>query len=186
MGCDGNLVPDPNLGKCAGATECASAPDACSGAADCCEADGWACLGGHCTNTSESDGSCIGTGCGGAGSNCDPGYRCTGGVCLKDEDTCAIIDPGVITPGGLNPVPYENPIESLGGLLGGIGKLLYAAAIGIGLFFIIKSGYKYMLSEGDPRKVQEAQEELTSAVLGIFFILLSVFIMDIIIDSIIG
>jgi hypothetical protein len=70
--------------------------------------------------------------------------------------------------------------------LGGITTLLYGAAILLGLILIIISGYKYMTSEGDPGKVREAQEQLTSSVIGIIFVMLSVFILDIIISSLIG
>jgi len=43
-----------------------------------------------------------------------------------------------------------------------------------------------MTSEGNPQMVQQGQEQLTAAILGIIFILLSAAILRVIISSILG
>ena len=88
--------------------------------------------------------------------------------------------------------PYKGPvyngpiIESLEEILNPAVRILYYGGLFVGIFFIILSGYKLMTSEGDPQKTKEAQEQLTSAIIGIIFILLSTTIIRIIISEIIG
>jgi hypothetical protein len=67
-----------------------------------------------------------------------------------------------------------------------IAKILFYAALAIGALMIIYSGYILMTSEGNPQKVQQGQEQLTAAILGIMFVLLSAAILRVIISSIIG
>jgi hypothetical protein len=70
--------------------------------------------------------------------------------------------------------------------LASIFKILYPVGIGLGLFMIIRAGYKIMTSEGNPQQIKEGQEELTSSVLGILFIILSLVILRVIIKAILG
>lgn len=51
---------------------------------------------------------------------------------------------------------------------------------GIALLLIIYSGYKLMLSQGNPEKVQEAKETLTAAIVGLLFIIFSLVILQVI------
>lgn len=44
---------------------------------------------------------------------------------------------------------------------------------GIVILLIIRAGYKLMFSQGNPEKVQEARDELTSAIVGLLFIIFS-------------
>ncbi len=82
---------------------------------------------------------------------------------------------------------YTGPvIESLQDLLGPVTKMLYYGGLAIGVFFIILAGYKLMVSEGDPQRTKAAQEQLTTAIIGIIFILLSITILRVIINQIIG
>ena len=82
---------------------------------------------------------------------------------------------------------YKGPvIDSLEKILGPIVKILYYGGLSIGVLFIIISGYKLMVSQGNPQQTQDAQEQLTAAILGIIFILLSVTILRIILGNIIG
>jgi len=84
-------------------------------------------------------------------------------------------------------IVYRGPvIESLEGILGPVTRILYYGGLALGIFFIILSGYRLMTSEGDPQRVKGAQEQLTSAIIGIVFILLSVTIIRVIIDEIIN
>jgi hypothetical protein len=71
-------------------------------------------------------------------------------------------------------------------LLGPVAKVLYYGGLAIGIFFIILSGYNLMTSGGNPQKTQSAQEQLTAAIIGIMFILLSSTILRIVVDEIIG
>ncbi len=82
---------------------------------------------------------------------------------------------------------YRGPvIDNLSKILDPITKILYYGGLAIGVFFIVLSGYKLMTSQGDPQKTKEGQEQLTAAILGIFFILLSAAIIRIILNQVIG
>lgn len=65
-------------------------------------------------------------------------------------------------------------------------NLLYPAAILLGVIMNIGAGYKLMTSQGDPRKTKEGQEDLTAAILGTAFVVLSAVILRIIIGQILG
>lgn len=58
--------------------------------------------------------------------------------------------------------------------------ILLSLSGGIALVLIIISGYSYMTSEGNPEKVQGAKETLTSAIVGLLFIIFSLVILQII------
>lgn len=51
---------------------------------------------------------------------------------------------------------------------------------GIALLLIIYSGYQLMMAQGNPEKIQGAKETLTSAIVGLLFIIFSVVILQII------
>lgn len=51
---------------------------------------------------------------------------------------------------------------------------------GIALILIIAAGYKLMMSQGNPEKVKGAGEQLTSAILGLLFIIFSFVILQVI------
>ena len=68
-------------------------------------------------------------------------------------------------------------------IAGTIYDLLFPVGIAIGLFAIIAAGYSFMTSQGQPDKVKEAQEKLTSAIVGVLFIVLSVVILRVIIRT---
>ena len=59
----------------------------------------------------------------------------------------------------------------------------YPVAIILGLLLIGVCGYKVMMSHGDPRQLQDAQECITSAIIGIVFIGLSATILRLVISS---
>jgi len=50
----------------------------------------------------------------------------------------------------------------------------------VALIFIIVSGYRFMLSQGNPEAVQEARESLTSAIVGLLFIIFALVILQLI------
>lgn len=51
---------------------------------------------------------------------------------------------------------------------------------GILLILLILAGYKLMASQGDPEKIKEAREGVTSAVIGLLFIIFSLVILEVI------
>lgn len=61
-----------------------------------------------------------------------------------------------------------------------IFSLLLGVAGGIAVILIIISGYKLMASQGNPEKVQGAREMLTSAIVGLLFIIFSFVILQVI------
>ena len=82
---------------------------------------------------------------------------------------------------------YNGPIvQDISSILVPLAKILYYGGLFIGMVFIIIAGYTLMTSEGNPQRTQEGQEQLTAAILGIIFILLSAAILRVIITSIIG
>ncbi len=141
------------------------------------------CPGGTCEGSMTCDTAtdkCINPHCGALGEPCcisaDPcfGNYCVNGTCQEDSPRP-------------REMVYTGPvIESLQELLGPVTKMLYYGGLAIGVFFIILAGYRLMVSEGDPQKTKAAQEQLTSAIIGIIFILLSVTILRVIINQIIG
>jgi hypothetical protein len=174
-----------NKGKCDITASCgnyAGAP--CGDLLPCCS--GFTCNQGSCEEQLVK-GNCLNVGkCGFDANKCGDAYVCTSGqVCVYQPDTCGV-DDGLLDALGLNFIPFNNPITAIDKLLGGITTFMYGGAILLGLLLTIISGYKYMTSEGDPGKIREAQEQLTASVIGIIFVVLSVFILDIIINSLIG
>lgn len=128
--------------------------------------------------------------CGGYGELCcqrsNPGLGEDEFYCESDDLECVN---GYCGAGEVPSPPslvYNGPIiDTLEKIIGPVAKMLYYGGLSIGVFFIILSGYRIMVSEGDPQRTKAAQEQLTSAIIGIIFILLSVTIIRIIIDSII-
>ncbi len=58
--------------------------------------------------------------------------------------------------------------------------ILLSLAGGVALVLIIISGYRLMTSQGNPEKIQQAREQLTSAIVGLLFIIFSVTILQVI------
>lgn len=59
-------------------------------------------------------------------------------------------------------------------------SFILGIAGGIVTLLIIVSGYRLMTSQGNPEKVQAAREQLTSAIVGLLFIIFSLFILQLI------
>ena len=66
------------------------------------------------------------------------------------------------------------------GFIKSIFSLVLGISGGIALIFIIISGYRIMASRGNPEALQGAQEQLTSAIIGLLFIIFSLVILQII------
>jgi hypothetical protein len=61
-----------------------------------------------------------------------------------------------------------------------IFSLVLGIGGGIALILIMISGYKYMTSQGNPEAVKAATEQLTAAIIGLLFIILSFVILQVI------
>lgn len=61
-----------------------------------------------------------------------------------------------------------------------IFALILSLSGGIALLLIIKSGYEFMTSQENPEKIQGARETITSAIIGLLFIILSMLILQVI------
>jgi hypothetical protein len=86
-----------------------------------------------------------------------------------------------------NEPEYQGPIiTDIAGLLAPVFKILFYAGIFIGILGIIYSGYLLIASEGDPGRAKEGKDQLTAAILGTLFVLLSVLILRVIINNILG
>lgn len=66
------------------------------------------------------------------------------------------------------------------GFIKSIFSLLLGVAGGIAVILIIVSGYRLMASQGNPEQVQGAREMLTSAIVGLLFIIFSFVILQVI------
>jgi len=118
-------------------------------------------------------------------------FPASGGVCLDAGYVCCVsgdddyVPP--ITSGSYPDFDYGGVrFSDLQAIITPIAKILYYTALVVGVIFIIYSGYMIMTSEGNPQRVQQGQEQLTAAILGITFILLSAAILRVIITSILG
>lgn len=174
------ITPLPNIpsavwvAKCTPAAACTLLTTGCTQDSQCCPSThpGFACVNGACAqSTTGTD--CTGNTCVG----CPLGFTCNGnGKCDFDASKCG---PALPT--------YTGPrIQKIDDLIATIYRILYPLAILFGLYSIIKAGYKIMVSEGNPQSVKEGQEEITSAVLGILFIMLSLVLIRVIIKAILN
>ncbi len=73
-----------------------------------------------------------------------------------------------------------------GGLVGAIFSLILGFAGGAAILLIIFGGYKLMISQGNSEKTQEAKETITSAILGLLFIIFSTALLQIIGVDVLG
>lgn len=86
-----------------------------------------------------------------------------------------------------NEPEYKGPIiTDIAGLLAPLFKILFYTGIFVGILGIIYSGYLLIASEGDPGRAKEGKDQFTAAILGTLFVLLSVFILRVIINNILG
>ena len=58
--------------------------------------------------------------------------------------------------------------------------LLLTVAVLLAFFFLIFGGLRWMLSQGDKKKVEEAQKTVTYAIIGLIVVFLSFFILNLI------
>lgn len=79
------------------------------------------------------------------------------------------------------------PISTDGaGFVEGLFGILLGLSGGIATVLIIISGYKILASRGNPEKLQSAKQSLTSAIVGLLFIIFSFVILELIGVDILG
>lgn len=120
-------------------------------------------------------GTCIPRCGSGNGFCCDPkpGYAPKGALpdCAKVDvnGACTAVDTAI---GTISTQPA--------GVAGSIMGILLSLSGGIAIILIMGAGYQMVMSQGNPEKVKEARERLTSAIVGLLFIIFSVVILQII------
>lgn len=72
------------------------------------------------------------------------------------------------------------------GFIGDVFRIILGASGGIALLLIISGGYKLMTSQGNSEKTQEARETITSAILGLLFIIFSTTLLEFIGIDVLG
>lgn len=100
--------------------------------------------------------------------------------CLATVDKSAPTVPPTPCPNGTCSTALGDISTSPAGFVRSIFGILLSLAGGIAVILIIVSGYKLMSSQGNPEKVQAAREQLTSAIIGLLFIIFSITILQII------
>jgi hypothetical protein len=108
------------------------------------------------------------------------------GTATNSTITCDPSDPACANATINVPFPEDRVIRSLATAIGLLYNILFPAAILFGALMTIIGGYKLMVSEGNPQKTKEAQEDLTSAILGSIFVLLAAGLLKAIITGVLG
>jgi hypothetical protein len=108
-----------------------------------------------------------------SGQSCSYGYGCGTGnppapqpLSVCQNGTCKT---------ALGPLPTDLP-----SLLTRVFSIALSIAGVVALGLIIASGYRLMISQGNPEQVKGAREQLTAAIIGLLFIIFSLIILQII------
>lgn len=200
------------VGGCGTAGGCSSSPCLkCNQMTDMSGVTTYSCMSPIPANACDEEPGCSTTppatcGAGSTVNDCGPSAGCgCGQMCYKDTtnstyycsdnsscdndpvDNCFYTpDPIINSPTGPTDFNYSGlKFANLEAVIAPVAKILFYAALVVGVLLIIYSGYILMTSEGNPQRVQQGQEQLTAAILGIMFILLSAAILRVIINSII-
>lgn len=64
-----------------------------------------------------------------------------------------------------------------------ISNILLPGLVILGIILIIKAGYSMMTSQGNPDTLRNAKEDLSAAIIGLLFVLLSGTIINIVLNS---
>jgi Type IV secretion system pilin len=101
---------------------------------------------------------------------------------FQDKVACFV---GVNTPcGGATSTSCNTAIGKInttgGGFVTSIFGIILSIAGTVAILLIILSGYRLMSSQGNPERVQQAREQLTSAIIGLLFIIFSFFLIQVI------
>jgi hypothetical protein len=105
------------------------------------------------------------------GDICSPGYGCSPDTTVPPTSAC----PGGECQTALGPLSTD-PLK----LITRIFSIVLAIAGIAALSLIIASGYRLMVSQGNPEQVKGAREQLTAAIIGLLFIIFSLVILQVI------
>jgi hypothetical protein len=64
--------------------------------------------------------------------------------------------------------------------------LILSVVGGVAILLIMLSGYRLMVSQGNPENIKSAKEQLTAAIIGLLFIIFSLVILQVIGVNILG
>ena len=88
-----------------------------------------------------------------------------------------------LTNSGLTQLEKDMKLKFAGGTLGSVIqealKYIFPAAGLLLLLYLIYGGYRYMLSRGDPKSLEQAKGIITTAVIGFIIIFISYWIVQI-------
>jgi len=135
-----------------------------------CGSNGRCVISNRCNGKNEDE-------CCGYNSKCDASGDC---IQAPDGDVCK-------TDTILSKDPIKRPTKSMNlyELLTSITAILYPLAIILGMGYLIMGGYKLMSSQGSPEAVKGAQEMISSAIIGMVFIILSATILRFVLELLI-
>lgn len=106
----------------------------------------------------------------GSGIQTHPALCSTKGTDNHGGTTCASIDTGLGIPLPTDP----------GGLINALLGVVLSISGGIAIVLIMISGYRMMISQGNPEQIKDAREQLTAAIIGLLFVIFSLVILQII------
>lgn len=188
------------MGSCQTDPTCATNPTPCTPVGKCGDGAGGGAfksncdIGSMCTST--GGGTCVPdsincSSCIGFGDECvvsHPDPCCTGSTCkpFVGLPSRCVVNPPPPIPGAGDPPIFTGDTIDIGILFGALASILIPGGIALALIRIAWAGYEFMISEGNPQKVAEAKEDLTAAIIGALFILLSVVIFRVILSSFLG
>ncbi|MDP3941304.1 MAG: pilin [bacterium] len=92
---------------------------------------------------------------------------------VREQQKTIVRCTGVATPFGMLSTEPSGLVSDV------LGYLLSISGM-IALLLIIRSGYQIMTSSGNPEAIQEARERLTSAIVGLLFIIFSLVILQVV------
>src|SRR5680860_387767 len=72
--------------------------------------------------------------------------------------------------------------DKFGGLIGVVINVIFVVAVIIALLYLIYGGIRWIMSQGDKSKVQDARNHIVAAVLGLVIVFLAYFIITIILQ----
>jgi len=86
-----------------------------------------------------------------------------------------ITPPGGLGTGSITAGNVDLPTLAKNGL-----TILFSVAVLLSFIFILIGGFKWILSQGDKKQLDEAQKTITFAIVGLVLVLLSFFILNLI------
>jgi len=111
---------------------------------------------------------------------CAPDQGCSLGVGCSGGSTSSKAPPLSLCQNGICKTALGDLPTSLPALLTRVFSIALSIAGVVALGLIIASGYRLMISQGNPEQVKGAREQLTAAIIGLLFIIFSLVILQVI------